>query len=311
LTSTTETKTVAGETQDIRGKILEYAWHLKKQGRKAGTIKSYTQALRSLASQGADLSRPDSVLETLALNEKWTSTTKATWTVIYQGFLDFMGLKWEKPKYKPTAKLPFIPAEQEVDSLIAGSPRKIGTLAQLVKETGARVGEALKVEWIDINENAQTVTINSPEKNSNPRILKVSGRLIAMLNALPRKSLRVFNKSNPNTAQLCLARARRRVAANLQNPRINRITFHTLRHWKATMEYHKTKDIIHVKQLLGHRKIENTMIYVNLEAALFQTENSEFHVKTAATRQEITGLLEVGFEYVCEKDGLVYLRKRK
>ena len=77
------------------------------------------------------------------------------------------------------------------------------------------------------------------------------------------------------------------------------------------MSYHETKDILHVQQLLGHKKIDSTLIYVNLESAIFQTENDNFHVKTAETSEEITRLLEVGFEYVCEKDGLIYLRKRK
>jgi hypothetical protein len=36
---------------------------------------------------------------------------------------------------------------------------------------------------------------------------------------------------------------RRRVAAKLRSPRLLKITFTTLRHWKATMECHKTKDI--------------------------------------------------------------------
>jgi len=77
------------------------------------------------------------------------------------------------------------------------------------------------------------------------------------------------------------------------------------------MEYHKTKDILHVMRLLGHRKIDNTMIYINLENALFQAIDEEYQVKVAETSEEIKGLLEVGFEYVCEKDGLVYFKKRK
>jgi hypothetical protein len=77
------------------------------------------------------------------------------------------------------------------------------------------------------------------------------------------------------------------------------------------MTYHETKDILHVQQLLGHRSIDSTMIYVNLESAVFQTEDDNFHVKTATKAEEITQLLEVGFEYVCQKDGLVFLRKRK
>ena len=77
------------------------------------------------------------------------------------------------------------------------------------------------------------------------------------------------------------------------------------------MQYHKTKDILHVQNLLGHRKIDNTLIYVNLEAALFQNQNDEFHVKIASTTEEIKTLLEVGFEYVREKDGSIFLLKRK
>jgi len=37
----------------------------------------------------------------------------------------------------------------------------------------------------------------------------------------------------------------------------------------------------------------------------------ESHVKIAQTPEEVKILLEVGFEYVCEKDGLLFFRKRK
>jgi hypothetical protein len=37
----------------------------------------------------------------------------------------------------------------------------------------------------------------------------------------------------------------------------------------------------------------------------------EFHFKIAQTPEEIKGLLEAGFEYVCEKDGLLFFGKRK
>jgi hypothetical protein len=77
------------------------------------------------------------------------------------------------------------------------------------------------------------------------------------------------------------------------------------------MEYHKTRDIYHVKQLLGHKNIRNTEIYINIEQALFTDQNDEFHVKVAEKPEEIKALLEVGFEYVCGKDGLMFFRKRK
>ncbi|RJS83338.1 hypothetical protein CW706_06060 [Candidatus Bathyarchaeota archaeon] len=68
---------------------------------------------------------------------------------------------------------------------------------------------------------------------------------------------------------------------------------------------------MHVKYILDHKNIKNTLLYVNLENVIFQNESGEFHVKVARTPDEIKALLEVGFEYVCEKDGLLFFRKRK
>jgi hypothetical protein len=45
--------------------------------------------------------------------------------------------------------------------------------------------------------------------------------------------------------------------------------------------------------------------------AIFKETTDEFTVKVAKTASEIKSLLEVGFKYVCEKDGLMFLRKRK
>lgn len=59
-------------------------------------------------------------------------------------------------------------------------------------------------------------------------------------------------------------RQRRAAAEKLQNPRIKQISFKTLRHFKASTEYHRTKDILHVMQFLGHRNIKNTLIYTHL-----------------------------------------------
>ena len=84
----------------------------------------------------------------------------------------------------------------------------------------------------------------------------VSQKLAAMFENLPKTyGQRIF--STP-TQSLDHHRdhftiQRKRIAHKLKNPRLLRITFKTLRHFKGTMEYHKTKDIIHVMQTLGHR----------------------------------------------------------
>ncbi len=79
---------------------------------------------------------------------------------------------------------------------------------------------------------------------------------------------------------------------------------YTLRHWKATMLYHQTKDILYVMKFLGHKNIRDTLIYVTIESTIFGLEDSdEFTVKVAETLKDACDLLEAGFEYVTDMDG--------
>jgi len=84
------------------------------------------------------------------------------------------------------------------------------------------------------------------------------------------------------------------------------ITFHTFRHWKATVEYAKTKDILHVMRALGHRNINNTLIYTHL----VNFKEDEYVAKVARTEEEICELVEAGFEYACEHNGAKIFTKR-
>jgi hypothetical protein len=77
------------------------------------------------------------------------------------------------------------------------------------------------------------------------------------------------------------------------------------------MKHDKTKDLIHVQQVLGYADIKSTMIYINLVHALFNTSNDEFHVRTAGTIDEACKLAEVGFEHFDTIDGIHMYRKRK
>nr|ADP09457.1 putative phage integrase [uncultured marine crenarchaeote E48-1C] len=77
------------------------------------------------------------------------------------------------------------------------------------------------------------------------------------------------------------------------------------------MTYHQTKDPLCVKELLGHRSMNTTLLYIQLEKTLFEKSSEEFTVKVARKPEKIKGLLEVGLEYVCPKDGLMFFRKRK
>jgi hypothetical protein len=54
----------------------------------------------------------------------------------------------------------------------------------------------------------------------------------------------------------------------------------------------------------------STMIYIDIEKAIYGQMSQEFTVRVAEEPEEIKKLLEAGFEYVCEKDRLMFFRKR-
>lgn len=219
--------------------LQQFMLYLKIQGCSEHTVKGWGQKLNRLA-RSADLESPESVKKYLVYLDI-AESSKHAFCTCYGAFLKWQGRTWTVPKYKGTQKIPeFIPTEKEIDALIAGCGKKTATILQTLKETGMRIGECLSLKWSSVNAEAHTITLNTPEKNSLPRIFKVSSKLIGMLEMLPKNSDKIFGCSNSRNASVCLAQQRKKIARKLQNPRIAKIHFHLIRHWKGTMEYHKT-----------------------------------------------------------------------
>ena len=118
-------------------------------------------------------------------------------------------------------------------------------------------------------------------------MFKVSCKLSAMINNLPRKNGYIFGKLKQKSIVGHRRILRMRPAKKLQNPRLTYIHFHTLRHWKATIEYHKTRDLLHVMQMLGHRDVKNTLIYTHL----IEFKGNDFHSAVAKTTEEAKELI--------------------
>ena len=306
-TRLSEEKPIPQEYKESSAKIVEYSFWLLKQGYSKSTIEGRVKLLKRLVRLGANLYDPESVKEAISKQENWSEGRKELAVEAYTNFLSMLGGKWEPPRYRRIQKLPFIPTEEELDQLIASCGKKTTTFLQLLKETGMRAGEAWKLRWTDVDFINFSVRV-TPEKGSSPRMLKISAKLAAMLNLLPRDSPLIFGGYPLRGFAHQYARQRKRAAEKLGNPRLMQITFHTFRHWKATMEYYKTKDILYVMRLLGHKNIKNTLIYTQL----VDFKNEEDYIcKAASTNEEITQLIEAGFEYVCEHNGAKFFRKRK
>ena len=297
-------------SQSIVGEIVSFALWMKKQGYRDSTVRGCVRVLRSVGRR-ADLLEPESAKCYLA-GARLSEARKALIVQHLARFYTYKRIPFDKPHYVPVDTLPFIPMESEVDQLISGVGKKTAVYLQLLKDTGARAGEAWNVKWVDINSQQGTVTI-TPEKGSRARRLKVASSLVVMLDHLPHRSEHVFRNPAIDKSESLddfsrnFSAQRRKIAEKLQNPRILRISFKTLRHFKATMEYQKTKDILHVMRLLGHRNIQNTLVYTHL----INNESDQFTCKVAKTVEETKDLIENGFDFVTEVDGIRLFRKRK
>jgi integrase/DNA-directed RNA polymerase subunit M/transcription elongation factor TFIIS len=324
LDTLAETKTVTGDEKDIKGMLLEYHVKMQLQGYKQSTIRLSESALRTLLARGANLTKPDTVKEIIAkqsttekaVNGKiWSGNRKRNVINAYTAFLKHIGLTWEPPLYEIVRKLPFIPTEAEIDSIISASPNALATFLQLLKETGMRRGEAISAPWKDVDFERRVIMCNCPEKGSNPRIFSdLSGKLLNMLNNLPKENEYLFGINTIDKFKNQLCRTRNKLSFKLGNPRLKEIHMHTFRYWKGTMLYHYKPDILYVAEFLGHKDIENTRLYIQIEKNLFKNlPNDQFITRIAINTEQACNLIEVGFEYITGEynDGGKIFRKRK
>jgi len=181
----------------------------------------------------------------------------------------------------------------------------------LSKETGLRPIELcnLRVKDVDLE---RKIVYPTTAKHGAGRALKISNSLQASI-----KSHILTHELNP-TDKLFKGDAenygkhyrvhRNKLAKKLNKPELRQIRLYDFRHYFATMLYAKTRDILLVKQQMGHKKIETTLIYTQL----LNLSEDEWTCKATTNTKQAQELIENGFEYVATTpNGLMLFRKRK
>lgn len=292
------------------GDLVAFGLWMQKQGYRPSTVSGCVKALKAVARR-SHIYDPERVKGYLASAEMGENR-KQTVVDHLARFYRWKNISFNRPNYRRTELLPFVPTESETDELISGLSRKWATFLQLMKETASRPGEAWSLKWSDIDQERSQVKIR-PEKNSAPRQFAISERLLAMLQRMQHKWDYVFHDPRREPAKSLddfrrtYIRQRRNIAEQSNNPRLLQITFQSLRHFKATKEYQRTRDILHVMRVLGHRNIKNTLIYTHL----VNFENDQYVCKVASNVEEAKKLVEQGFEYVVDVDNMKLFRVRK
>ena len=273
------------------------------------TIKATGKRLKHLQ-KNTNLTKPEDV-KTFIANKKCGNAFKECLIETYDLLMRSIGSTWEKPFYKRYDKLPKIPTEQNINMLISHATTRMALILSMSKELGTRPIELTWLKIKDINLQNGTVNIKSA-KHCNARILKLKTRTLDMLKQhINKKDLKQNDRlfpTNPENISDNYRHLRNRLAKKWQDPTIKNIRLYDLRHFFATMLYHKTKDTLFVKQQMGHKKIETTLVYTQL---LQFNRDENYTCKVAQTIEQATELIENGFEYITEMNGLKLFRKRK
>ena len=282
---------------------------MKNNGRSNCTIKFVDKALTHL-SKHADLNKPEQVKQFIA-NKQTSNSYKRNLSYAYDKYCQHYKIEWTHPLYKQEPKAIRIPTTAQLEMLIVNSREIMSIKLTISKETGLRPIELcnLKVKDIDIE---QKTIYPTTAKHGAPRRLKISNSLQQMLkNHIDTRKLnlkdKLFKGDSDNYGKHYRLH-RNKLAERLHKPELRTIRLYDFRHYFATTLYARTRDILLVKQQMGHRKIETTLIYTQL---LNINEEEEYTCKATNNKEEAMQLIENGFEKMDEIDGYKLYRKRK
>jgi len=227
-------------------------------------LKGCSKRLR-LLTRNTKVDDPTAVKKFAASQEKWSNAHKEGAANAYVHYVREYGLSWEKPVYKRPARLPNVPSTEQLNKIIADG-RKYAFVFSILPDTGLRPVELqrLLLRNIDLEKG---VIYPETAKGGNARALRLLPSTLAMLKEYATKyNFSLAERMFPSTdvSSHVFMRIRNRLAERLHEPELKRIRLYDLRHYFATMLYHRTKDILYVKEQLGHRRLENTLVYTHL-----------------------------------------------
>ena len=215
------------------------------------------------------------------------------------------------PVYRNEEREIVPPKKEKILMLIAEAYKTTSTKIRLSMETGLRPVEllSLKVKDVDLTQN---IIYPITAKHGAPRKLKISNSLSARIQEyIIKRRLQQDEQLFKGTSHRYgneFREVRNRLAKKLNDESIKTVRLYDLRHYFATTEYIKTKDLKHVQYLMGHKFSNTTDKYTHV---LDCNAEEEYTVKVAKTLQEATDLIEHGFQYITEMEGLKIFKKRK
>lgn len=141
------------------------------------------------------------------------------------------------------------------------SGTELAAIVHMALETGARLGELLKLSWRDVN-LSRRIALLRDTKNGEDRSIPLSSRAVAALEGLPRHIVkdRVFWRwSASDSFSKTWARACQRAG-------IEGLRFHDLRHEAVSRLFEKGLNPMEAASVSGHKTLAMLKRYTHLRA---------------------------------------------
>lgn len=172
------------------------------------------------------------------------------------------------PKIKEDKNLPVVLSKQECLSLIELTKNlKHRLILMFIYSAGLRVRELTNLKWSDINVNRMMIHIKQSKGRRDryvPLAKNIVPNFVQYMMGFNRSEYVFFGpdcneKMSHSGIQFLLKQAIKRAGINKAG-----ICLHTLRHSYATHLLEDGLDIVSIKELLGHERIETTLVYLHV-----------------------------------------------
>jgi len=222
--------------------IQQYILYLKKEkGLSAGTINNYISAIK--------------FFYTYILQKEWNPK--------------------KIPRMKRVATFPVIPSRQDVLSILdATTNLKHKAMLLLLYGSGLRVSEVAKLRICDICSKTMRVRVENAKHGTN-RYTILSETALMVLRQYFRTTFSPGSYTpedwlfpGQNTGEHINVKTIKNTMIKLRNKlHLNqRISAHTLRHCFATHCLENGVEIVFIQQMLGHKNLKTTEIYLHMTA---------------------------------------------
>lgn len=194
-----------------------------------------------------------------------TVLCKALKEAMKEGYLDSVPAMPSLPKIRK-GRVRYL-VEDEESTLFAHAQLedvRFASMLVVLVDTGMRLGEALRLEWTDIDDASITI---QESKNGDKRKIPTTSRVrwaLAEMNPVgvtPRTG--PYKVLQSHNVHRCWNRCKK--AMGLEDD--TEFVPHCLRHTFASRLVQLGVGLQVVKELLGHKRLENTMIYAHLAPA--------------------------------------------